>query len=97
MLALKVVENKPGAVGARPGFYQFGLTPEDEASQVARRAYSEGGRALIIAPNSAWGARLSGAYNKAWQDLGGSVLAQIPIPIRRTPIRAPSAARSIST
>ncbi|MBK8959179.1 MAG: penicillin-binding protein activator [Proteobacteria bacterium] len=77
VLALNVVENKPGAVGARPGFYQFGLTPEDEASQVARRAYSEGGRALIIAPNSAWGARLSGAYNKAWQDLGGSVLAQI--------------------
>ncbi|MCC6709414.1 MAG: penicillin-binding protein activator [Gammaproteobacteria bacterium] len=77
VLALNVVENKPGAAGARPGFYQFGLTPEDEASQVARRAYSDGGRALIIAPNSAWGARLTSAYNKAWQDLGGTVLAQI--------------------
>ncbi|MBK6659661.1 MAG: penicillin-binding protein activator [Proteobacteria bacterium] len=77
VLALERGREQAGRGGGRPGFYQFGLTPEDEASQVARRAYSEGGRALIIAPNSAWGARLSGAYNKAWQDLGGSVLAQI--------------------
>lgn len=77
VLALNVVENKAGASGARPGFYQFGLTPEDEASQVARHAYGSGSRALIVAPNSAWGARLTGAYNKAWQDLGGTVLAQI--------------------
>lgn len=77
VLALNVVESKPGAGPARAGFYQFGLTPEDEASQVARRAYSEGGRALIVAPNSAWGARLTGAYDKAWRDLGGTVLAQI--------------------
>ena len=77
VLALNVVEDKPGAATTRAGFYQFGLTPEDEASQVARRAYTGGGRALIIAPNSAWGARLTAAYNKAWQDLGGTVLAQI--------------------
>lgn len=77
VLALNVVEDKPGAATARAGFYQFGLTPEDEASQVARRAYTGGGRALIIAPNSAWGARLNAAYNKAWQDLGGTVVAQI--------------------
>ncbi len=77
VLALNVVEDKPGATTARTGFYQFGLTPEDEASQVARRAYSGGGRALIVAPNSAWGARLTAAYSKAWQDLGGNVLAQI--------------------
>jgi len=77
VLALNVVENRPGSTTPRTGFYQFGLTPEDEASQVARRAYGGGGRALILAPNSAWGARLSGAYNKAWQELGGTVLAQI--------------------
>ena len=77
VLALNVVEDKPGTATTRAGFYQFGLTPEDEASQVARRAYTGGGRALIIAPNSAWGARLNAAYHKAWQDLGGTVLAQI--------------------
>jgi hypothetical protein len=77
VLALNVVESKPGAAPPHAGFYQFGLTPEDEASQVARRAYTGGSRALIIAPNSAWGARLTGAYNKAWQELGGTVLAQI--------------------
>ncbi len=77
VLALNVVESKPGASTPRAGFYQFGLTPEDEASQVARRAYTGGSRALIIAPNSAWGTRLAAAYNKTWQDLGGTVLAQI--------------------
>lgn len=77
VLALNVVEDQPGTATTRAGFYQFGLTPEDEASQVARRAYTGGGRALIIAPNSAWGARLNAAYHKAWQDLGGTVVAQI--------------------
>ena len=77
VLALNVVENKSAESTPRAGFYQFGLTPEDEASQVARRAYTSGGRALIIAPNSAWGTRLASAYDKAWRDLGGTVLATI--------------------
>ena len=77
VLALNVVENRSAGSTPRAGFYQFGLTPEDEASQVARRAYTSGGRALIIAPNSAWGTRLSSAYNKAWHDLGGTVLATV--------------------
>ena len=77
ILALNVVENKAAVPAPRPGFYQFGLTPEDEASQVARRAYTSGGRALIIAPNSVWGTRLTSAYKKAWHDLGGTVLATV--------------------
>ena len=77
VLALNVVENKSAVSIPRAGFYQFGLTPEDEASQVARRAYTSGGRALIIAPNSAWGTRLSSAYSKAWHTLGGTVLAAV--------------------
>ena len=77
VLALNVVENKSAESTPRAGFYQFGLTPEDEASQVARRAYTSGGRALIIAPNSAWGTRLASAYDEAWRDLGGTVLATV--------------------
>lgn len=77
VLALNVVETKTAAATPQAGFFQFGLTPEDEASQVARRAYTSGGRALIIAPNSSWGTRLSAAYDKAWRELGGSVLATV--------------------
>ena len=77
VLALNVVENKSDVSAPHPGFYQFGLTPEDEANQVARRAYTDGGRALIIAPNSVWGTRLSSAYKRAWHDLGGTVLATV--------------------
>lgn len=77
VLALNVVDARPGAPAARPGFYQFGLTPEDEAAQVAQRAYGVGTRALIIAPSSAWGTRLGAAYGRAWQNLGGTVLGQV--------------------
>lgn len=77
VLALNVAENKSAGSTPHPGFYQFGLTPEDEANQVARRAYTNGGRALIMAPNSVWGTRLTSAYHKAWQDLGGTVLATV--------------------
>ena len=77
VLALNVIDMKSGTTPPRAGFYQFGLTPEDEASQVAHRAYAYGTRALIIAPNSTWGTRLAAAYEKAWQDLGGTMLARI--------------------
>lgn len=76
VLALNAVDNKAGTTPPA-GFYQFGLNPEDEADQVARRAFGEGPRALVIAPNSAWGARLMAAYSASWQQLGGSVLAQV--------------------
>lgn len=55
-------------------FYEFGLLPEDEAAQIADRAHNAGlNRAMIIAPQDAFGKRLVTAFSTRWQTLGGSV------------------------
>lgn len=73
-LALNVVDS-PGAT--RPQFFQFGLTPEDEAREVARRALRQGRRALVLAPDTAWGRRLGAAYTAAWSDVDGTLLGVV--------------------
>ncbi|MCZ6771794.1 MAG: penicillin-binding protein activator [Proteobacteria bacterium] len=77
ILALNVVDAPSRSGGEPPGLYQFGLTPEDEARQVARRAQAMGSRALIVTPDSAWGQRLMKAYANTWKQLGGVVLAEV--------------------
>ncbi len=74
VLALNVVDD---ATLPRTGFYQFGLTPEDEAAQVAERAIARGQGALLLAPDSSWGKRLMAAYETAWNAAGGTVLASV--------------------
>lgn len=54
---------------------QFGLSPEDEAMQVAETAMSDGHTlALIITPEIPWGTRIADAFKKRWIELGGGVL-----------------------
>jgi hypothetical protein len=58
------------------GFYQFALSPEDEARQAAGRAAAEGrARALALAPDNDWGRRMLAAFIPAVEAPGGSVLA----------------------
>lgn len=55
-------------------FYEFGLLPEDEASQIAERAYEAGQEdALIIAPQNKWGERFTLAFSTRWKALGGNI------------------------
>ena len=55
-------------------YVQFGLLPEDEAIEVARRMWSDGKhRALLLAPNNAWGTRLADAFTNEYLRLGGSI------------------------
>lgn len=55
--------------------YQFGLSPRNEAKQVAATARKEGyARALIIAPSGSWGDEVSSAFMKQWQLNGGEVV-----------------------
>jgi outer membrane PBP1 activator LpoA protein len=55
--------------------YQFGLTPEDEAAQVAERAWQDGHRrALALIPEGAWGERILRAFAQHWQASGGTLL-----------------------
>jgi outer membrane PBP1 activator LpoA protein len=71
-LALNTVDNPLGVV---PNLYQFGLGVEDEAQQAAERAWRDGHRrALILAPDSAWGDRSVEAFISRWRSLGGEVI-----------------------
>lgn len=61
--------------GALPtNLYQFGLSPEDEAAQVAEKAQQQGhSKAILIAPQDAWGQRVTKTLISQWQSLGGSI------------------------
>lgn len=55
--------------------WQFGLSPGNEARQVAAKARKRGlTRALVIAPSGAWGADVVGAFASQWQASGGRVV-----------------------
>lgn len=61
--------------------YQFGLAPEDEARQVAHRAWLDGhNRALALVPEGEWGQRVLQAFRKEWEALGGSLMEAQPYP-----------------
>ena len=70
-LALNTLENGRSA----PGFYQFALAPEDEASQVARYAVANGAlNAVALIPRNDWGNRLLGSFRAQLETLGGQLL-----------------------
>ena len=58
--------------------FQFSLSIEEEARQLATRGHNQGLRqALIIAANSDWSQRASKAFQQQWQALGGQVTGQV--------------------
>jgi len=57
--------------------FQFGLPPEQEATQAAERAWLDGHRqAAVLYPDSPWGRRVQTAFITAWQRLGGIVVSE---------------------
>ncbi len=57
--------------------YQFGLAPEDEARQVAERAWLEGrSLALVLTPSGEWGDRVANAFRAQLERRGGIVVDQ---------------------
>ncbi len=55
-------------------FYQYGLLPEDEAAVIAERARKMGRlHAIVIAPRSDWGKRMTNALSTRWQAIGGDI------------------------
>jgi len=55
-------------------FYEFGLSPIDEAQQMADRAQQTGhSHALIIAPQNEWGQRIAKPLIARWQALNGKI------------------------
>ena len=54
--------------------FQFGLSPEEEAREVAKRAFSDGHRvATILHPKADWGIRQVEAFTEQWTALGGEI------------------------
>lgn len=61
----------------RPDFYQFALSPEDEARAIARQALAQGQRrAVAFVPAGDWGDRVLLAFESALRAGGGTVLAR---------------------
>ena len=59
-----------------PQLFQFGLAAEDEAREVARRAWADGMRsAVALVPSGEWGNRVLSAFRQSWVAAGGNLLA----------------------
>ena len=57
--------------------YQFGLSPEEEAAQVAERTWLDGHvNAAILTPTGPWGDRVYKAFRERWEQIGGRVVEQ---------------------
>ena len=64
---------------------QFGLSVDDEARQIAQRAWLEGHRsALLITPDTKWAATARQAFHKYWTELGGRLITATPYSLKQT-------------
>ncbi|MDZ7662303.1 penicillin-binding protein activator [Thiohalophilus sp.] len=55
--------------------YQFGLSPEEEARQVAERTWLDGHvNSAALIPSGSWGERVYTAFQQRWEQLGGQVI-----------------------
>lgn len=70
-----VLNYLPRGTKTTENLYQFGLSPLDEAEQVAEKAWQDGQRnALMIIPDSEWGRGVGQVFEERWRSLGGRVL-----------------------
>lgn len=70
----------PAGAAVPPAFYQFALSPEDEAREVAQRVIADGRHAgVALVPSGDWGNRVLTAFSQQLQASGGTLLAQTPI------------------
>lgn len=61
------------------GLTVFGLSPEQEARQVALRAIADGKtRAAVLMPENDWGSRVGEAFREAFEAAGGQVVDNGP-------------------
>jgi len=66
----------PPSQPAPNGFYQFALSPEDEARLVARRIIADGHRnGIAIVPSGDWGTRVLAAFKQELEADGGGLFA----------------------
>jgi len=64
-----------GPASAGNALYQYALSPEDEARQVARRVVADGRRAgIALVPSGEWGRRVLTAFTQELNAAGGQLL-----------------------
>lgn len=67
----------PDGVVVPERFYQYALSPEDEAREVARRAMADGyASGVALAPQSDWGRRVLAAFAAEFAAAGGQLVDQ---------------------
>ncbi|MGH8201248.1 MAG: penicillin-binding protein activator [Steroidobacteraceae bacterium] len=72
----------PDGEQAPPLFFQFALSPVEEAELVARRVLSDGHHlGIAIVPAGDWGSRVLSAFTQQLQGGGGTVLASTMIDV----------------
>lgn len=58
--------------------YQFGLSPQDEAQQVAKQAWRDGyHQAVIITPQGSWGKGIAQAFAQHFTQQNGQIIANL--------------------
>src|SRR6185312_16266324 len=68
--------DRPGPAG----FYQFALSPEDEARQVARRILADHRmRGVAIVPEGDWGTRVLTAFRQELEAGGGVLVDEVAL------------------
>ena len=72
LLTLNAIAGTPAAGNA---LYQYALSPEEEARQVARRVIADGNRAgVALVPSGEWGKRVLAAFSQELSTAGGQLL-----------------------
>lgn len=67
----------PDGVAVPDRFYQYALSPEDEARQVARRVFADGhASGVTFVPQSDWGRRVLAAFTAEFTAAGGRLVDQ---------------------
>jgi len=55
-------------------FFQFALSPEEEAQLLAQKAWQDGHHSTsIIVPDNEWGKRVLDSFSTKWRSLGGKI------------------------
>ena len=66
---------------AQENLFGISLSPEQEASKAAQKAFADGHRqALIFRVDSEWGQRVADAFITTWESMGGTVLKNASFP-----------------
>ncbi len=72
VLALNII---PPQTSQPENLYQFGLSPEDEAMQVAEKAWVDGHtKAIAFTPQGSWGERVFNSFKNRFIGLGGEIV-----------------------